>query len=285
MSAAGWTAANPERVLLSVRARARARAAFLFPPREEMRLLRTGEAFQTHGMYSLSADSSDSIEIDCDGGRGLAGHVWGAGAALAALLLSPEGRRRFLADRPDVVELGSGTGVAGLAAAAAGASSVLLTDLPPAVPALAATATRNAHVLEGCHVAAAPLAWADASEVAHALAPSGCDLILAADVLYSPDAAEQEALRGAMLALAAPRGALVLHAYEERWDYVHEPWRRSLAGSGLRLQSEEELQVPTTGADGAPTLFSAPSELGSVERRRLVLELLRVDDGEEAPGG
>ena len=53
-----------------------------------------------------------------------------------------------------------------------------------------------------------------------------------------------------------------------------------VAGSGLRLQSVEELPVPRT-ADGALNLHSAPSELGSVEQRRLVLELLRVDDGEE----
>ena len=45
-----------------------------------------------------------------------------------------------------VLELGAGCGLAGNAAAAAGAAGVLLTDIPEAVPHLRANAEENARV-------------------------------------------------------------------------------------------------------------------------------------------
>lgn len=109
--------------------------------------------------------------------------IWGAGAALAAYFMGP-GRSLF-SERPDVVELGSGTGVAGMAAAVAGASSVVLTDLENCIPALRGTIAENADALGGCDVRAEVLAWGDA-EAVFDVCPTGCDLIIGADLLYDP---------------------------------------------------------------------------------------------------
>mmetsp|Transcript_17165 Transcript_17165/g.44637 ORF Transcript_17165/g.44637 Transcript_17165/m.44637 type:complete len:211 (-) Transcript_17165:2-634(-) len=110
--------------------------------------------------------------------------VWGAGATLAAHLMSGPGRCLF-DERPDVIELGSGTGVVGMAAAVAGASSVILTDLEEALPQLNATIHDNSEALSGADVRAAALPWGDVDAV-YDVAPSGCDLIIGADLLYQP---------------------------------------------------------------------------------------------------
>ena len=69
----------------------------------------------------------------------------------------------WLAARPELVrgravlELGAGAGLPGLVAAAAGAASTTLTDLPEALPLLRANAAANA---ASCpRVVVAPLAW------------------------------------------------------------------------------------------------------------------------------
>ena len=71
-------------------------------------VVESGCPLRTHGSGFIGG-----LEIKCDGT--IAGQIWGAGAALAQKLLQDG-----LPDRPDVVEVGAGTGVAGLAAAVAG---------------------------------------------------------------------------------------------------------------------------------------------------------------------
>lgn len=142
------------------------------------------------------------LSLDCDGE--LAGQLWGAGAALASHLLSPEGRV-LLADQPDVVELGAGLGLVGLAAALAGAGRVTLTDLIENVPRLEHGITKNQQPIDDagrCHVTAAALPFGDLDAV-YDVAPDGCDLVLGAlacclglvdkllwvgtDLCYNPD--------------------------------------------------------------------------------------------------
>ena len=94
---------------------------------------------------------------------------WAAGQALAARLLAhPEhvrGKR--------VLDFGAGSGVAGIAAARAGAASVVACDLDPdAQLACAANAALNGVELE----------LADDLDAA-----GGCDVVLVADVLYDRD--------------------------------------------------------------------------------------------------
>ena len=73
-------------------------------------------------------------------GRGTAWAVWDGAIVLAKWLehCSPAERQRLLPPGSTFLELGSGTGVAGLSAAACynGAERGILTDLPAALPAL-----------------------------------------------------------------------------------------------------------------------------------------------------
>ncbi|KAJ1473949.1 hypothetical protein T484DRAFT_1834213 [Baffinella frigidus] len=71
--------------------------------------------------------------------HGIPGKVWDGGLILA----------EFLAAHPEwvqgkkVLEVGSGTGLSGIAAACSGARAVILTDLPDHVPILAANAAAS----------------------------------------------------------------------------------------------------------------------------------------------
>ncbi|KAL1515989.1 hypothetical protein AB1Y20_002602 [Prymnesium parvum] len=83
-----------------------------------------------------------------------------------------------------VLELGAGTGVCGLACALLGASRVVLTDLPQAVPLLRRNAAGCAHLWPtATRVEVAELTWGDE---AAARAIEGVDLVLACDCVYQP---------------------------------------------------------------------------------------------------
>ena len=222
---------------------------------DEPAVVETGQPLRAHGTGILE-HGAHRLSFDCDGT--IAGQIWGAGYALGEMLL-----RDGLPERPEVVEVGSGTGIAGLAAAAAGASRVVLTDLPGGVPLLNATIQRNAEGVEGAAVLAASLEWGDDAAAAAACGPSGCDLVLAADVLYSGEACVHAALRSTLVALAAPRDARILHAYEERWADVVALWRSGLESPGawLRVESRIELDAPP-----------------AIKGRSLILEELRVTE-------
>ncbi|KAH8150840.1 uncharacterized protein LAJ45_05021 [Morchella importuna] len=90
------------------------------------------------------------------------------------------------------LELGSGTGLVGLAAAGTlpGVSSVLLTDLPEIVPNLRRNVERNRAALGGggavdVDVDVAVLDWRDCGEVVEEA--RRFELVLAADPIYSPE--------------------------------------------------------------------------------------------------
>ncbi len=109
---------------------------------------------------------------------------WGSGQALA----------RYVLDHPErvhgkhVVDLGTGSGIAALAAAHAGASSVIALDIDPIARCAAElNAEQNGLDIETC--ATAPVDW---------------DLMLAADVLY------ETGLRDWLLETARTRGPIQL---------------------------------------------------------------------------
>ncbi|CAH2064442.1 unnamed protein product [Thlaspi arvense] len=86
--------------------------------------------------------------------------------------------------RLNIVELGSGTGIVGIAAAATLGANVTLTDLPNVIENLKFNADANAEVVArlGGNIHVAPLRWGEAADV-EALGQS-VDLILASDVVY-----------------------------------------------------------------------------------------------------
>ncbi len=109
---------------------------------------------------------------------------WGSGQALA----------RFLLDNPErvrdkhVVDLGTGSGIAALAAAHAGARTVLALDLDPN--------SRRAAALNAEH---------NGLEIeTSATAPEGWDLMLASDILY------ETGLREWLMGTARTRGPILL---------------------------------------------------------------------------
>lgn len=109
---------------------------------------------------------------------------WGAGQALA----------RFLLDHPDrvrgqrILDLGTGSGIAAIAAARAGAREVIAVDIDPAA--------RNAARLNADHNGV--------SIQTTGVVPSEFDLLLAADVLY------ETGLRGWILDVARRRAPCLL---------------------------------------------------------------------------
>jgi len=116
-----------------------------------------------------------------------------------------------------VIELGSGSGVAGMAAAALGAH-VTLTDLPDALPLL----QRNAQLNEAAinqkqgSVRVLPLEW----EKPEQLPPDAdeCDLVLGADLVYQREGRQLDALCQALHTLFArtTRPCVLLLAHKAR---------------------------------------------------------------------
>ncbi|KAF0905939.1 hypothetical protein E2562_008962 [Oryza meyeriana var. granulata] len=121
---------------------------------------------------------------------GLTFQLWPSASTLLRLLpASPHLLPR--APTPEsplgILELGSGTGAAGLALAAALPAHAVLSDLPTAIPNLCHNASLNAPLLDsrGGSVSVVPLPWGDAAAMeAVAAASSRFDLVVASDVVY-----------------------------------------------------------------------------------------------------
>ena len=150
---------------------------------------------------------------------------WGSGQALG----------RWLLDHPEavsglrVVDFGCGSGVAGIAAARAGAAQVTAVDVDPAArQATRANATAN-RLQAGLLVTAAEL-------------PADWDLLLAADVLYEPPVrAAFEELR----TRSGARGAAILAGEPER------PGHPGHAGAPLErypVRTFPDVDSPTAAA-------------------------------------
>jgi hypothetical protein len=171
-----------------------------------------GSSLVTHGVATLGP-----LRVTCGGE--INEQLWGAGACLASYLYSEQGRS-LLANSPEVIELGSGTGLTGLAAAISGAGSVILTDQAHCVDTLSNTIAENEDVIPPhTHVSAAALPWGDSSALSE-VSPLGCDLIVGADLLYNPETFP--ALLSTIAELAAKRPAKILIATEQRWESVSE---------------------------------------------------------------
>ncbi len=181
-------------------------------------------------------------------GRGTAWAVWDAAVVCALWLDTPQARRALIeaglpcdaltdasgvasdaaaapphrsgATELHVVELGAGTGLAGLAAAAAlPGSLVTLTDLPDALPALARNVAANSALKDRVRVV--PYDWTQPCPVQRA------DVVVAADCVWlrdlvAPFVAALDA------ACAAPRGVVLL-VHQTRSSAVDEALWATLA--------------------------------------------------------
>lgn len=137
------------------------------------------------------------------------GAVWKGGEFLARTLLETPSLVHGLR----VLELGAGTGLAGLAAAAAGAADVTITDRSPSH----ASANVLLNPLLAAKVRVRGLQWAHDEQLLKALLPGGpVDVVIAGDVVY-PHNTESltDMLRTLGNATVAGRGVALL-SYVER---------------------------------------------------------------------
>ncbi|KAL3725821.1 hypothetical protein ACJRO7_030798 [Eucalyptus globulus] len=154
------------------------------------------DQLEHHRLRSVNA----TIAIRQLPSRGLSFQLWPAATTLLNLLdshvsdpavgpLSPilAGRPQSPQRRLSVLELGSGTGLVGIAAAVALGADVTVTDLPHVVPNLQFSVDANAAALAagagGGAVRVVPLRWGEAADVG-ALGEEEYDVILASDVVY-----------------------------------------------------------------------------------------------------
>lgn len=166
---------------------------------------------------------------------GVSTTIWESGIVLAKLL-----DRGVAGELPDssplhgvlpllgrrVVELGSGTGVVGLAAAALGAT-VALTDMPDVLPLIEVNVKLNEVAIEGASGAARveALRWEHPDDLSDSTAD--CDIVLAADLIYQRDGKQLGPLCDVLRRLLAPStarpaGGLLLLAHKARHTTLDE---------------------------------------------------------------
>lgn len=201
--------------------------------------------------------SADSFELKIHEpamtGDDLGLKTWAASYMLAKRLKTFSLVSSETQDRLQVLELGSGTGLVGLAMAGLGAD-VVLTDLPSICPNLAYNAQQNREIvsLNGGTVRTAMLDWTDPTSCEplpdddngtndNAAIPTKFPLILAADSLYSPH--HPRMLVDTIGAWLSPDdNAKVIIEFPYRDCYLPEikDFRRRMLELGLEILEEGE---------------------------------------------
>ncbi|CAH9146998.1 unnamed protein product [Cuscuta epithymum] len=163
----------------------------LLPREEEEEELQESVSLQ-HQRYNLQSIHS-TILIRQLPSQGLSFQLWPAAATLVNLLdtrrqvhptLSALFARQEAGYRLRILELGSGTGVTGIAAAAILGARVTVTDLPHVLPNIQFNVDLNSEVLQkrGGAVEAAALSWGETEDME--AVGREYDLILGSDVVY-----------------------------------------------------------------------------------------------------
>ncbi|XP_073300788.1 uncharacterized protein [Primulina huaijiensis] len=160
--------------------------------------------------------------------QGLSFQLWPAAATLVTLLdrcragHSTTSALSSLLDahqphRLRILELGSGTGVVGIAAAALLRASVTVTDLPHVLPNMRYNIDANAGILEFCggDVKSVPLSWGNIGEM-EAIGRE-YDVILASDVVYHDHLYEPLIQTLKFYLLGSEKEMVFLMAHLKRW--------------------------------------------------------------------
>jgi len=219
--------------------------------------------------HSSTTRSTDEVYED-----DTAASIWGAAWSFATHLLDSRSTSvlrpctdHYAVSGKTVVELGAGTGVGGLAAACAGAKSVMLTDLPDNIHLLHESLHCNRAALtarRGCDydIGVRALRWGscsqkqsltwgvggDCASVADESDVLGegekekekttYDVVIAVDCIYCHSLHDMLAQTAVQL---CNEGGRVLIADEERWKDQASWWERTASEYGLVLQSQTEL--------------------------------------------
>ena len=190
------------------------------------------------------------------------GKVWDSGLALVGwldeLLATATPEAPAVATR--CIELGSGVGVGGLAAAALGGGrlAVVLTDLPEATALLRLNARANDGALAP-PPRVAPLAWGDADAARAVLddafgAGAAPDLVLCSDVVYDPEAYAPLLTTLCALARAATPPPRVWMGHRSRHPQEHEFWAAASASFDVQVLRGPVPFTPLGAGDGADAM-------------------------------
>ncbi|ETN46667.1 uncharacterized protein HMPREF1541_00853 [Cyphellophora europaea CBS 101466] len=185
--------------------------------------------------------------------------TWGSARILAGQLHTiPIEKAQFRENGVNILEMGAGTGLAGLAAAAIWQTSVTLTDLAPFVPGLARNIDVNKDVLSDRRASACsgaldwnqpatlPVFHHDPEQIqqTYSSETDKARVIIAADCLYSED--HPRMLTNAILAWLRPGpDSRVIVCYPLRiayLDIIRELWELLEAG-GLESVSEGKEEI------------------------------------------
>lgn len=139
----------------------------------------------------LPVASATHAKEACSSADGLAtgSTVWDAGLVLAHYLYVEYAQEK---DRKlSCIDLGSGTGIVGLAAAASGAfQRVVLTDMQSVLPLTQANRDTNALPSSTVNVVVMPLKWDSEGDLKAVSADGSFDLVMGGDLLYRPQVVE-----------------------------------------------------------------------------------------------
>ena len=157
----------------------------------------------------VSAEHAQEAKATADGSC-TASTVWDAGIVLAAHAFCVFSALSTEQPVARCLDLGSGTGIVGIAVAASGHfAETILTDLPSVVPLLERNASGNASFIpQNARVRALALRWDDRSELGYMAAQGPFDYIFGGDLLYRPQVVEP--LLTALKVLVSKRTTLLL---------------------------------------------------------------------------
>ncbi|KAK5113965.1 hypothetical protein LTR62_003088 [Meristemomyces frigidus] len=160
-----------------------------------------------------------------------------------------------------ILELGAGTGLVGMAAAAVFQRTVLLTDLPDIVPNLERNVSANAEAMfvYGGEASSGVLDWSDPGALISGPAqgamptsdPESLPLVLAADPIYSPDHPRLlvQAIEFYLERVATAR-VVVEMPVREAYGSERQDFRERMVGMGLCVFQEGEEVGYDDWADG-----------------------------------
>jgi predicted nicotinamide N-methyase len=198
---------------------------------------------------ALHSDLSDTVNIaiyePALTGDNLGLKTWGSSYQLAKRLCVLKTVLPAALSQTPILELGAGTGLVGLAAAAVLGAHVLLTDLPEICPNLRHNININAPVIEerGGKAEAAVLDWSDPLKPDSSVGPWSPSylLILAADPIYTPEH-PRLLVHAIENHLSRDRAARVVVEMPIRDGYQSEraDFKQRMLSLGLRITDEGE---------------------------------------------
>ncbi|KFA77386.1 hypothetical protein S40288_03102 [Stachybotrys chartarum IBT 40288] len=221
-----------------------------------------------HRTYKIQADKNQHLSIKiteapCQA-EGLHLATWSSAFVLSNLLHEIKiNTSQLNTDEYSIVELGAGTGLTGLSAAAIWKAKSLLTDLPTIVPGLQANADLNSDLLKesGGIISCGTLDWNDPENI-HIQdsegesksfsvdAINGFPVVLAADTMYTEDHPRLLSQATARCLRRSPDARAII-CYNMRvayLDYMREFWEL-MEGHGLVAEQEGRKEIDSKDFD------------------------------------